>query len=229
MRFAFVVLSYVYDDARAALAKRSFESLLKTNVIGIERPLLQFSIEQSTFDYESYFVKLREKFDVDSRSDIKATNKSLTNVIIASMDDLFDKYSDLTHIGLLPDDWIYNSEWLQQLRALVLRHPDAKAWSVIRSSYTRHHRILGGDGVDVLMNMHDAQGLITRENWKAYNAASYTDFTVPMAIGGGCTIDVHYPCKCPGDRWATSRDYIENIGVHPELGRLDQAIDFVGE
>jgi hypothetical protein len=114
---------------------------------------------------------------------------------------------------------------------LIERHPDGIAWSVYRSRYTRHHRIIGGDGTDVLMTMHDGVGAVTREEWLEYKKHhNGYDFQVPPTWpGGGSTPDIHHSCARPGNRWATSRDYLENLGRHQGIEQYDCAIDFVGE
>lgn len=225
MRFGLELLSYVYSAERASVAARSLTSLAKTNTDGLEKPLLQITYRSDIFKYDTYLDMLKDKFEVLPVVDDGSTG-DLSLLWVQSMDKLLDK--DVTHLTSLFDDFVYNPNWLQQLYQLIERHPYAKGWSVYRSSYTVHHRILGSDGSDVLMSMHDGIGTVTKEEWNAYKNQHNNCFYVD-APGGGCTPDIHLAYVRPGDRWATGRDYMENLGVHKHLGRLDQAIDFVGE
>ncbi len=227
MRLGFAIVSYVYNAERLAIANRSFNSLAKTNVQGLVRPVLQIMYNpKSLLMYGDVFDVLTPAWEVYTDAD---TTVGFNALVSAAGDHLIKEHEDITHIGFLWDDFVYNSEWLQELNSLIKRHPEAKAWSIYRSSYTRHHRIIGGDKTDVLMTMHDGIGTMTREEWIEYGASQRTDFTCPESMGGGCTIDIHHAYERSGERWATSRDYCENLGVHSFLGRQDQAIDFVGE
>ncbi len=136
---------------------------------------------------------------------------------------ILDEHPEVTHVVHLADDRIYNPNWLIELKKLIERHPEAKAWNVFRSAYTDYHRIIGGDGRDVLMTMHDSIGCTTGEEWKS--------FIREHGYVGAPDID-HARLR-PGERWATSKDYmdIHELGRHYDrgIGHLDRAINFVGE
>lgn len=225
------MISNVLNNERAAIVTRSFNSLIKTTIpdIGINAPALELMYNQSsTFLYEPLVTQLSKRGWLVFTDTDKAFG--LNALVSTAADLLIEECTNLTHIGFLWDDFYYHPEWFMKLYDLVIRHPDAKAWSIYRSSYTRHHRIIGGQSSsgDCLMTMHDGVGLMTVEEWKEYGASKRTDFSCPDSMGGGNTIDIHHAYERPGDRWATGRDYAQNLGVHANLGRLDEAVDFVG-
>lgn len=226
MKFGFVLISNVYNPIRDVLASTSLTSLAKTNMEGINRPSMVLSIATTAFDYNPYVEQFKEKWDVVVTPDVNAG--MISNLFVLGVDVLL-KDESITHFFFMADDFIYNPEWLRQLTSLIERRPDGIAWAVYRSSYIRHHRILSEDKDDCLMSMHDAVGAVNRSEWLEYQTPHRTDYTVPENQGGGCTIDVHHAFARPGNRWATKRDYMQNIGVHPHLGRFDMAIDFIGE
>lgn len=245
MRLGFIMLSHVCTPERDALVKWSFDSLSKTSVDGLERPMMVLLNTSSGFDYDLYLERWEKKWDVKIAKDVEAIGmRRLVNLHVAGVDEVLKhqrlnnlqvigadevlKNQDVTHIYFMHDDFIYNPDWLRQLIDLIGRHQGALAWSVYRSSFEQFHRIIGGDGLDVLMSAHDGIGAMTREAWLEYQTAAAGDYGVP-GFGEVCSMDVHYSYFYPGDRWATSRDWIQNIGVHDGFGRSDQAIDFVGE
>lgn len=226
MKFGITVLSNIYSLTRAEIAQRSFTSLAKTNMEGLERPTMVLSVTTTAFDYNPYMEMFQEKCNVVVTRDVDAG--SISNLFVIASDYLLQDES-ITNLIYLPDDFVYNQLWLIELSKLITRHPNATAWAVYRSSYTRHHRIVGGDDKDCLMSCNDAVGCVSREEWIEYRKLLKGDFSVPEQFGGGCTIDVHHAYARPGERWATTLDYIQNICVHPHLGRQDMAIDFIGE
>lgn len=225
MKFGFILTS---RPNRPELMDRSFKSLIKTDTQGLERPIIQLVHRAPWNPYVQYVTQLQKNWDVISTED--PPNMYGVNMIFPHFGDKLVKETDITHIGFLVDDFIYNPLWLLQLAWLIDRHTDAKAWSVYRSRYIRHHKVLRTDDYgDVVMSMHDCVGTMTREEWLEYAASKVKDFTCPDEMGGGNTIDIHHAYARPGDRWATGRDYMENLGRHSGIEQYDCAIDFVGE
>src|SRR5580692_1999146 len=216
MKIGIVYISSINSEFRRSIVLRTLPSLIKTNVEGLEKPVILVTYRQSDFVYDEYFEQLKLKFEVDITTD-PAGYSGAVSVLQEAASRLLDTHSDVTHVSFMCDDSLCNPEWLQELSKLIQRHPDGIAWAVYRSALTAYHQIIGGDDVDVLMNMHDGIGCLTREE--------YRDF---VKNGHAGAPDMQHASR-QGNRWATKRDYIENLGVHPEYGRLDQAIDFVGE
>lgn len=228
MKFGMVLISNAYDPARTAIVHQSFKSLSKTDVSDLDRPRMFMMFNRTDFDYTIYTEQWQEKWDVWCEPDSAI---GLNALVSASADKMVRDWPDVTHLVFMYDDFLYNPQWMRQLESLVWRHPNAMAWSVYRSSYERHHKIISVEEStgDVIMTMHDGLGCMTVEEWKAYGAGQRTDFTCPIELGGGSTIDIYHAAARPGERWATGRDYWQNLGVHAYLGRRDMAIDFVGE
>jgi hypothetical protein len=230
MKFGLSLISGATTVDRARIVNQSLTSLSKTNVKDLEKPIIWITHSDGVVDYTDMFKELSSPFELVAMTD----NPKIAGPMALAVNNatvLLDVNPSVTHVIFLWDDFIYNPEWLQELNKLVARHPDGKAWSIYRSAYTRHHRIIGGDGVDVLMTMHDGIGCVTREEWFGYSKThNGHDFSVPPDFpGGGCTPDIHHAYARPGDRWATSKDYAQNIGRHPGIENVDCAIEFVGE
>lgn len=224
MKFGFALISYVSNAERERITTRSLESLANTDVSGFEhKPVLDITYRPESFNYEVVRPLFEEKFCFRLIPDppiVPKPDQGHQSATIAAMA-LLQDYPDVTHIVCLVDDYIYNPQWLHRLEELIMRHPtDTRAWSVFRSRYTAFHQIIGGDGTDVLMSMHDSMGCMTREEMIGFCGVGY-----PWAP------DVAHQQQRPGNRWATSRDYMENLGRHHALGiaEVDCAIDFVGE
>jgi hypothetical protein len=215
VKFGLNYISSVCEEKRIEMATRSLSSLIKTNVEGLETPTLRISYKPSSFDYEPFVDELKKKFTVMLIPDPPHYN-SMVYAATDSANALLNEDQSITHICHLCDDRLFNSEWLQQLKGLIERHAGARAWSVYRSATVEYHQIVGSDGLDVLMSMHDAIGCTTREEWQGF--FSSCGFTP-------CP-DIHHSQMRPGQRWATGRDYMQNMGLHFER---DCAIDFVGE
>lgn len=215
MKFGLNYISYCSNYDRCAIAMRSLASLYRTNTYGLERAYLRISYKPGLFDYENGMEGLKSKFDLYCAPD-PPEYQGMVMAATASANAMLVEHPDITHIVHLCDDRLFNPEWLQQLYCLINRRPDGIAWSVFRSAYTDFHRIICSEGTDVLMTMHDAIGCTTKEEWQEFfRLYGYT----------ACP-DIHHASCRPGQRWATGRDYIQNLGVHfPN----DWAIDFVGE
>jgi len=227
-KFGLILVSYPYTAERANIVSRSISSLARTNTSNI-KSVLQITYRNSAhLPFSAYLDALGTTFNVRKLPDeelLDAHRVSQSLLSAASADNLLATDKDVTHLVFMYDDFIYNPEWLQELSLLIDRHCEATAWSVYRSSYTRYHKIIGGDGTDVLMSMHDGVGCVTKDEWQEYSKTLCGDFTT----ADGCTFDIHHALAREGERWATGRDYWENIAVHGDLGRQDMAVDFVGE
>jgi hypothetical protein len=239
-KYALILNSFVYTAARAEYVKYSLTSLAKTNLEELQQPILQITTKKSNFDYTSYVNLLSDKFMVQVNDEEDFEGRGIDPTFICSINYVLDMYPEVTHITYLTDDMVYNPEWLGRLDKLIERHPEAIAWTVYRSSHTRHHKILSTKeylslGIhDCLVTSIAGVGTLSRKEWKTYNLDGklpHGSWCVPNEAGGGNTVDLHHAYARPGERWATGRDYwnhIGDVGTHSHKN-LDQAIDFVGE
>jgi hypothetical protein len=225
MKFGLALISFVANSERAKIVTRSLESLARTDINGLDCiPALDISYGESMwFDYKDVGRLFEGRFYLRVLPDPPEVPKPdiMHYSATAAAMRLLKDVQDVTHVVCMVDDYIYNPDWLRQLAALIERHPtDTRAWSVFRSRYTAFHQIVGGDGTDVLMSMHDSMGCMTRQEMTEFCRYGY--------VG---TPDCTHAGSRPGNRWATSRDYMENLGRHHNLGigDVDCAIDFVGE
>ncbi len=227
MRFGLCLVSSCYRQERTPILHRSLLSLAKTDVDGLEQPAFMMTYAQGLYDYQPFMRLIENKFEALARQD-PVQIKGAMPLCIDNSYEVLRRWDDVTHLFFLWDDFVYNPAWLQALSLLIGRKPVGKAWSIYRSRYTRHHRIIWGPDEygDVKMTMHDGIGCVTREEWLEYaNFHNGFDFSCV----DGCTPDIHHADNRPGDRWATGRDFIQNLGRHHGIEDVDCAIDFVGE
>jgi hypothetical protein len=234
-----VLVSYIYSRERAGWAERSYRSLARTNVDGlVNRPPLQFTYRMPPtvpFEYFQCIPQWAAKFDGVATEEPQQV-KGLDPIVIWSANKLLLEHQDVTHVMFLMDDFVYHPDWLLTLQSLIERHPEARAWTVYRSGYMRHHKTVryneycDDHGVTSISGI----GCLSREEWIEYAPdwrRGHGGFSVPAEAGGGCTLDLHHAYARPGERWATGRSYIQSIGangLHCRDGQ-DVAVDFVGE
>jgi len=216
MRIGFALSTWVYNPIRAIVVSKSLTSLAKTDTSGIEKPVLRVTKRECDFNYAPYFEALSNKFELSLHEDPPELNKLLIHQDSGCK--LLHEHQDVTHVGFIYDDFYFHPAWGQQLTGLIQRHPDGIAWSIYRSRYLEYHRIIGGDGVDVLMTMHDGTGTIHRDEFLTYSAQYQPG-----------SLDIHHTQFRQGNRWATSKDYMQNLARHTGIAEFDCAIDFIGE
>src|SRR5580692_4653817 len=128
MKLGFVLL---VTPKRPHILDRSIRSLLQTNLKGLETPVLQVIYKAPLDRYGSYYEDLRKNWTVRLLDDICIIGHDFNTLAIEGAKLLLE--TDITHLGFLVDDFVYNPEWMQQLTALIERRPGAKAWSIYRS------------------------------------------------------------------------------------------------
>jgi hypothetical protein len=239
IKFGLVLVSYIYSPERAAWADRSFFGLGRTNTEGLGyKPAMQFTYKTPPtvpFDYFRYVVEWTSKFDGRATEE-PAEVKGLDPIVIWSFNKMVAERPDVSHLILLTDDVLYHPDWLLQMHGLVERHPDARAWTVYRSSYIRHHKTVKYDewADDHSVTSIAGIGCMTRQEWQEYAPdwrRGHGGFPVPEENGGGNTLDLHHAYARPGERWATGKSYWQHIGMKGTHGNsnCETAADFVGE
>jgi len=219
---------YAPTPQRVAWAQRSVSSLGRTDLSGLESPLL-YVIYKGKTSPQSMFGKL--PFAVQFHEQPKDA-KNLDGALAWGWDRLVEQNPEISHVLMLADDYLYNPTWLNKLKALILRRPAAKAWWVYRSAHEYHHKVARIDGEDVLVRSISGNGCFTVEEWKAWGV-DYREW--PREFGnpeGGNTLDLHHSFVRPGEYWVTKKSYIENIGstgAHQRTNTPERAVDFVGE
>lgn len=228
MKIGLVLTSHAYSEERARIAKRSLDSLTKTDMSGLTRPAMVFLNTTSSFDYAPYLAAWEEKWDtivikdLPHTKDINGFNFLLTTGAKLVLDD-----ASVTHVYFMYDDFLYHKQWLREVVEITERHPEARSCGVYRSRWEVFHRIIGTDGVDDMMTMLDGVGCVDRQEWMEYQEQAKGNYVIPEL---GCvTMDVHHSFTRSGQFWSTKRDYLQNLGIHDWLGDLDTAMDFVGE
>ncbi len=235
MKFGMVLPTYLYSEERKVFAEKSYASLRGTDVPKEERPLPLFVVaaNQGSADVvvnAALYTATEWSFAVKiflQPPEVAGLDPSLAWIVQKFFDE-----TDCTHVIELADDMIYNPKWFVELKALVTRHPDARAWSVYRSAHERHHRTLQRDGDDHLVTSMAGNGTCwTREEWQAWGVHWKQGPTWPVPSGGD-TLDLHHAYFRPGDRWATDKsfmDHLGQIGVHCQQGVPEFALNFIGE
>jgi hypothetical protein len=233
MKFGAALPTLLYSPERKRIAHLSYESLARTEVSECDMPLPMYVVAGDKVSGEAVFEHLLyqpgwilEPHVFHQPSEVSGLDPSLAWIV----EKFFDE-TDCTHVIELADDMIYHPKWFIELKALVERHPDARAWSVYRSAHTRHHRTIRVDGEDHLVTSMAGNGTCwTREEWKSWGVHWKQGPTWPVPTGGD-TLDLHHAYHRPGERWATNWSYMDHIGVtgiHCQPGVPEHAINFVG-
>jgi hypothetical protein len=232
MKFGIVLPTHCYNQQRMFWAIAAFQSLAKT-LQPEKRPLLLLiPHKDSLLDKEPHLLYQPPAFQneiVQQPDSIGGTEQTLawgTEQVFLN--------PDISHCVWMGDDALFNPHWLQQLENLILRHSEAKAWTVYRSAHVRYHAPLMTDSSsgDVLCRSLCGHGMtFTRWEWQEWGIHWSQGQRWP-SVSGGNTLDLHHACNRPGDRWSTARSYVQHTGtagVNVTPGVPEFAIDFVGE
>jgi|SRR5882724_2029673 len=234
-RYCLLFPTYVDSTDRQLIAQTSYRSLLKTIVPNGDAPLFvvcvwKGQIAKDQVDKVRCFINSPFQMETMHQPDgIEGSDQS----ICYAMEQVILKVPGLTHVILLCDDILYHPDWFVETKALVERHPDAKAWTIYRSAHTRHHRTVARDGFGdhSVTSMAGSGMCITLDEWKAWGIKASDGMSWPIPTGGH-TIDLHHAWARPGERWATDKSYIQHIGkigVHCTAETPEYALEFVGE
>lgn len=227
MRFALVLPTWVRTAERRQLADACFASLARTVwAPERERPLLILLVKGEC----RYPPELLQTFWTTTLpqriEDVEL--QGCDQPMVFGSQWAFDAGAD--YVVQLGDDSLFNPLWLLQLEALILRHPDATAWSVYRSANTAVHQALWEDWQDVKVTSINGNGLtVSRAEWAAWGL--HWNQAVYWHSPKGTTLDMHHICHRPGERWVTKRSYLEHAGrngVHCRPEIPEWAVDFVG-
>jgi hypothetical protein len=234
MKFGIIIPSYINSDTRRQFAERSYKSLMTTQLPSEDCPVDLWAVAagDSAFNLAVQELDIKDRLVfltmVFPQPDELA---GLDPAIAWCVERLFAS-TDCTHVIELADDMIYNPRWFIELKALVERHPDARAWSVYRSAHTNHHRTLRETDGDHLVTSLAGNGTCwTREEWAAWGVNWTQGPTWPVPTGGD-TLDLHHAYARPGERWATDKswlDHIGTVGIHAAEGIPEHALNFQGE
>ena len=227
MKFGVVIPSWLYAQERVDWARRSFESLSRTEQPS-QRPMLLFVVKRGIVPFRDVFPVA----DMTTFADFSIVNEPEgvqggCSALAWGFDFLLERSRDVTHVLFVGDDFIHHPSWLRQQEALIERHPSAISTYVYRSNNTRHHRTIREEGEDCLVTNISGPGCFSREEWRGWGQ-TYRDFPRP----DGCTLDILHERQRPGERWVTRSSYLQQIGVrgmHNNSGECDEAIDFVGD
>lgn len=212
-----VLPTYTYNKERLEWAQRSFASLDRTLLLPYSAPLLLVKRPgpRNLARYPWYAEQVFQPEWIDN----------VDQAIAWGFDYLFEKQPVVTHACFLADDFIYSPYWLKQLVNLIERHPKAKGWTVYRSGNTNWHRTISVDeNGDHLVTSISGPGAISRQEWKDWH------FFCPRPCLH--SLDIMHSETRPGERWATGKSYIQQIGVrgvHNTGPGCDEALEFVGE
>ena len=227
MKFGVVLPSFVYNEERRRLATECFETLVKTQMPS-EKPTLLLLTHSSDFEYPiggPDFGIFRFALCQDP-VDVSGTEQSLAFTTSV----LFEHYGDITHAIWMGDDSKFSPYWLQELEALILRHLEARSWSVYRSYYEAVHKTLHEDELDAQVASICGHGMtFSRDEWKAWGVSwrDGKEWHSPK----GTTLDMHHVCNRPGERWVTKKSYVAHTGVegvHCRINIPEHAREFVG-
>ena len=223
-RFGIVLPSWIYKPERRALADEAFRTLNRTNTLLFEQKPKLLVVSNGTWGLDLSGVFGFDWRVVDGHGKAKGTEQSLawgTAVVLEE--------TNVDFIVWLGDDAKFHPEWLNQLSALIDRHPDARSWNVYRSAYETYHRPVAKEGLDVQTTCLCGHGLtFSRQEWEEWGIDWKTGNWPSPA---GDTLDLHHSWKRPGERWCTKLSYIEHtgkVGMHCTGVEPEYAVNFQG-
>ena len=226
IHFGLLLVHYPYNAERKTWAKRSFESLSRTCNEGLHaKPTLLMVIKGIAEREATRVVESFKQFEnrVVLEDQMCSGIDSATSWGYYKLCGLFP---EVTHIHFLADDFIYNPSWLLRLQEIIERHPGARGWSVYRSGLWSPHTLTEKGG-DVLVDVINAMGCLTREEWLDWGVDWHLNTFTDWA-----TLDLYHAMVRKGEYWVTARSYTDTIGViglHDSLSKHEFAVDFVGE
>ena len=233
MKFGLCLPTFLYSDERKAFAEKSYASLRLTEVPEEDAPLLLYTVAANQESWDVVGGALCDNggkfFGVimQQPSEVTGLDPSLAWIV-----EKFFAETDCSHVIELADDMVYHPKWFVELKALVLRHPEAKAWSVYRSAHVRHHRTLSRVEGDHLVTSMAGNGTCwTREEWQAWGVNWKQGPTWPVPTGGD-TLDLHHAYFRPGQRWATDWSFMDHlgfVGTHCQPGVPEVALNYLKE
>jgi hypothetical protein len=183
MRFGIVVPVWIYQPQRLDYCRKSLASLSRTITSKLDGPIpIVFVLRDSQPLADTEAIVKEASFPQFTTRIIPQGegNESCDGAVIYGYDYLLREFPEVTHLIFLTDDWLYSPHWLEAMRDLIERKPQAKAWWVYRSAYEYYHKTLRveKDG-DVLVRSTCPQGCMTGEeylsmhlNWRDWTKLS---------------------------------------------------------
>lgn len=220
-----VLPSYVYNGSRAQLATVAFDSLAKT-LPGEKKAKLLLILKLSPH-YVHETGRFQDNFDLEVLPDPSGVYGT-ESTLAWGTEHLFEQGCDtVTWMG---DDALFHPEWILKLRELINAKSDAKAWSVYRSNYTAVHQTIKEDGDYVQVSSVCGHGFtVSRREWELWGVKW---FHGPAWISPyGDTLDMHHIFVRSGERWVTSKSYVDHTGrtgLHCQPHIPEYAMNFQG-
>lgn len=227
MKIGIVLPSWMYNDERTRLATAAFASLSRTSAIDPHPALLILAKFGSGWLYDK-FAEALPQFDcvLKEDRDLSGTEQTLA----WGTQELFNNPA-IDYVTWMGDDALFHPDWLLKLQELIVRHPDAKSWSVYRSNHEYFHKTLSVEGDDVLVRSICGHGLtLGRTEWAEWGI-NWRDGH--WFCHSGDTLDLVHAEHRPGQRWVTRKSYVEHTGwrngVHCTGGEKEYAQEFQGQ
>jgi len=181
VRFGFVLPVYVYNVFRERLAQASFASLCRSVTEGLDAPPVIIFVakpEPQTVNVVNSFKFPGFIYDVIAEP---ADATSIDACFIYGLQRMVATCPDVTHLGFLTNDWVYNKRWLFHLQEIINRHPDAKACWVYRSAFEKMHKTIKTDDPsgDILVRSFNAAGAFPVSDFSLYPDYRYCRIDPP--------------------------------------------------
>lgn len=215
MRVAIVMPTWIREKHRVEYANRCFTSFMKT-VIPDGVSLMLCMILRPSNRYKYPMADLCKKcwvttFPQDGEG---LTLQGCDQPMVYGCE-LADAMG-ADYLVQLGDDTLFTSRWLCELADLIGRHPDAVSWSVYRSAHTAIHEIFSDDGKDCHVRSINGNGLtVSAAEWRKWGLhwnQVGREFYWVSPSGKHKTLDMHHYETRQGERWVTSKSYIDHIG-----------------
>lgn len=227
-KFALVMPCWPRTEERIRLADDTFRTLLDTDLTGIGVPMLILLWKPGPYTYP--VDALRKKFwllywqQCHEGRWLEGVDQPL---VYGSGLAVEYGANYVVHLG---EDTLFHPEWLRHLDSLIDAKPNAKSWSVYRSSRFDIHTTLEEDHDHVRVRSINGNGLcVSAQEWRSWGL--YWTQEVYWRSPNGTTLDMHHLSFHHGDRWVTRRSWIEHTGLngaHSSAATPEVAFDFVG-
>jgi len=228
VKLGIVLPSWMYSDERKKLAADTFYSLMETEPLMEETRLLLLVKAGNSQDYLPMLDRLSRKFTVVVKTDEGLVGTEQTLAYGTSF--LIDNYG-VEYVTWMGDDALFHPMWLWKLNSLIQKHPNARAWSVYRSSFEFVHRTIKVVEDSVLVRSICGHGMtFSKDEWLGWGIK--WDDPKTWELEPGATLDIMHPHQRPGERWVTKESWLEHtgrVGLHctpdvPEYARNFQMV-----
>jgi hypothetical protein len=178
MELALIIPVAAEGEQRLRWAEASFDSLRRTRIPdGSKLRILVVSKNWPNLGNLSSILKNLASIHFDCRIIGQPDDaKTIDACNVFGWKRAVEDWPDVTHLAMGTADWVYHPMWMEELKGLLARHPEAKSCWVYRSAFEQYHKTLKVDG-DVMVRSINAGGCFPAEDFREWNP-DYHEFRI---------------------------------------------------